>query len=305
MRIARIALLAFTVFGLGAVPAVAAPVDNARELAAIRNAAADEDPGAQLLLGLAHLEGRYGLPRNTDRAVYWIRRAARDGHPYAQLLMGNFHADGKTLNKDPSRSVYWWRQAAAGGNAEAQLHLGVAYLHGEGVAQDPKKAAHWFGKSADQGNNEARYQIGRMYYEGFGVPVDKERGRSLLQLAATQGHSPAAKFLELLSEFGSEITEVYQQSADQLIAKAKSGDPVAQYELGLRYESGAWDVLADAKQALYWLTKSAQQGNRHAMKALAHIYAQGELGTAPNPDQAKYWKERAEAPPKDIPEPAR
>jgi len=59
-------------FALAAgIPGVSAGgVDNASEIAMLRNAAHGDDPGAQLLLGLAYLEGRYGLKPDQEKAVH-------------------------------------------------------------------------------------------------------------------------------------------------------------------------------------------------------------------------------------------
>lgn len=274
-----------------------AATHNAQELASLRNAATDHDPGAQLLLGLAYLEGRYGLKPDGVRATHWLRRAAREDQPYAQLLMGTLHAQGRYLSKDLARAVYWWHRAAVNGNIEAKRHLGMAYLQGRGVKKDAHQAIHWLRRAAEAGDQEARFQLGRMYYEGYGVPSNKARARDWLGQAAAQGYSPAIELLDLFDKLGRSTTEVYHETADALIARAKHGDAEAEYELGLRYESGVWDVLKNNHQALVWLKRAANHGNRHAMKALAHIYQVGKLGVKADPAQAKAWQTRATAAP--------
>lgn len=77
----------------------------------------------------------------------------------------------------------------------------------------------------------------------------------------------------------------------------REGNPQAQYELGLRYESGAWDVERDPEQARRWILKAAEAGHRLAMRTLAHAYAAGELGLEVDPERARLWAERAAAPP--------
>lgn len=284
---------------LGACMLVVAPLraaaGGAPDLAAIRSAARSEHTGAQLLLGLAYLEGRYGLRRDPQRAVYWLRRAARDGQPYAQLRLGELYEQGVGVAADPAHAVYWWRRSAGAGNAQGQLHLGEALLAGHGVARDPRAAARWLTKSARQGNAEAQYRLGRIYREGYGVARDTARGNDWLSRAAAQGQSDAVKLLHLIEQAGKESTLTYQQSAEVLERRARSGDARAQYELGLRYESGAWDVPRDATQALRWLRAAAGNGNRHAMSALAHIYDRGLLGQAADPQRAAYWRHRARA----------
>jgi TPR repeat protein len=271
---------------------------QALELTMIAQHAAQGDAGAQLLYGLAYLEGRYQLKPDPQKAVYWLQRAARAEQPYAQLMMGNLYAEGKGVDREPAHAVYWWKKSALAGNPESQFNLGKACLDGQGVGKDATQAVHWLIKSAEQGNNDAKYLLGKMYYEGYSVPEDKALGKDWLAQAAAQGHSAAINLLGVAEDIAEYTTMVYQQSAEVLQEKAAGGDAQAEYELGLRYESGAWDVTRDDKQALHWLSKAAADGNRHAMATLSHVYERGLLGVPADPAQAAAWltKSRAEPP---------
>lgn len=274
-----------------AYPADAVPV----ELQMIAHEAQDGSAGAQLLYGLAYLEGRYGLKPDAAKGVHWLRRAARTGNPYAQLTLGNCYANGTGVEKDLKQAVRWWRKAGLGDNPQAQYLIGKAYLEGSGVDKDPARAIDWLTKSAGQGNMDAQYLIGKMYKEGYVVPQDKLIARDWLSRAAAQGHSDAINLLAVIKGILDLTTPVYQQSADILTDKARQGDPQAEFELGLRYESGAWDVKQDDKQALNWITRAANAGNGIAMKTLADIYLHGDLGVAADPARAAEWAKKAEA----------
>jgi uncharacterized protein len=54
-----------------------------------------------------------------------------------------------------------------------------------------------------------------------------------------------------------------------LISHAQQGDPVAEYQLAMRYRDGAWSVTRNPQQALTWLQRSAAAGNRVAAQTLA------------------------------------
>jgi len=278
-------------WALPLVPASAATTN----LDVITRAADNNDPGAELLLGLAYLEGRYNLQSDPDKAGFWLRRAARSGQPYAQRIWGDMHATGKGASKDTERAVYWWRQAANSGDNVARQELGQAYLEGRGVRKDSNSAIAWLRKSAEQGNAEAQYLLGKLYIDGHDVPVDKELAHSWLSQAAAQGHSDAMRLLELVVDVGEKAMATYEESADALEQRAAKGDPRAEYELALRYESGAWDVKHDDKQALHWMSLAAQHGNRHAMSALSHVYGEGALGVPANAEKAAYWNTKAKA----------
>lgn len=267
---------------------------SSEELHMIAQQATQGDPDAQLLYGLAYLEGRYQLKSDPAKAAYWLLRAAREKQAYAEMEVGKLYMEGKGVTKDPEQAVYWWRKAANQDLPEAQYRLGKAYLEGMGVAKNPAKAVHWLTKAAENGNHDAEYELGKMYHEGYAVAQDKVLAQDWLSRAARSGHTKSINYLAVLKNLFKFTTLDYQQSAEVLIKKAQDGDPQAQYELGLRYESGAWDVNKDDKKALYWLTKAAHNGNHHAMAALAHIYELGQLGIEKDPKQADYWSKQSE-----------
>ncbi len=65
---------------------------------------------------------------------------------------------------------------------------------------------------------------------------------------------------------------------------AQEGDPDAQYQLAVFYESGK-GIAEDQGQAFYWFEKSAKQGNARAQYNLGVMYENG-WGTAQDYQQA-------------------
>jgi putative methionine-R-sulfoxide reductase with GAF domain len=81
---------------------------------------------------------------------------------------------------------------------------------------------------------------------------------------------------------------------DQLKQFAASGDPPAQYALGLRYASGD-GVKQDDKEAAAWFSKAAENGNVKAQAALGTRYFAGNRGLPPSLSQAYFWTVLARA----------
>ncbi|RMD70057.1 MAG: sel1 repeat family protein [Gammaproteobacteria bacterium] len=263
------------------------------ELKMIAQEAQNGDPGAELLYGLAFLEGRYGLKVDARKAVQWLERSAKDGNSYAQLVLGNCYAEGKGVKADPAEAVKWWRKAAEAGNSEAQYRLGKAYLDGFGVAKDDQRAVEWLKRAAANGNPRAEYLIGKMYHEGYILVQDQTLAKDWLSRAASHGYQNAINLLEVINVLLKSTTLESQASYAALKEKAEQGDPHAQYELALRYETGAFDVNADPAKALYWLTQAAKNGNLLAMKHLADVYEKGLLGVKKDPQKAAYWRKKS------------
>lgn len=293
MKLPQHLSIVFCLLLLISVMPVWAADDQPIELKMIAQEAVDGDDGAQLLYGLAYLEGRYNLKPDAVKAVYWLRRSARAENAYAQMILGNCYAEGQGVEKNPEQAVKWWRRSGEKGNDKAQYLLGKAYLDGSGINKDTKQAIEWITLSAEQGNKDAQYLLGKIYYEGHHVATDKEAAKSWLSRAASQAHTGAINLLGIINTVIDSSTIVYQQSSEVLQNKAEQGDPQAEYELGLRYESGAWDVNKDNKKALLWITKSANDGNPVAMKTLADIYQHGDLGLAIDSKKAAEWQKKA------------
>ncbi|MHB8534733.1 MAG: tetratricopeptide repeat protein, partial [Sulfuricaulis sp.] len=141
--------------------------------------------------------------------------------------------------------------------------------------------------------SRAQYLLGRMYQRGHGVPQDLERGKHWLARAAAQGNSDAIKLLHFFADVGEDTMGVYESSREQLKKRAAEGDVEAQYQLALRYETGAWDVRKNPAKAIEWFNKAAASGYKPAMRSLADIYEKGLLGVKPDPKLTAQWRERA------------
>ena len=273
--------------------AVATPDATSRELAAIVNAAERGNAGAELLLGLAYLEGKYHLKPDPVQGHRWLEAAARDNQVYAQYRLGEMYRQGLGGDKDINQAIHWWRRAGEQGLEAAQTALGEAYLGQNGVPRDYREAEHWLALAANQGDAHAQYLLGRMYQLGHGVPRDLLRGKDWLQRAAAQGQSDAIRLLHFLADVGAEASDVHEQTGEELKRRAKDGDVEAEYQLALRYEAGVWGVQHDDRQALHWFRDAAERGYPPALRALAHIYEQGLLGLPRDPARAAAFRQRA------------
>ena len=102
-------------------------------------------------------------------------------------------------------------------------------------------------------------------------------------LEETQGIRSSKKYGLTLKE-RSALGKTQLKNAD----KAENGDPKAQNVMGTYYESGN-GLEKDYMKAIYWYTKSADQGNSNAQYHLAVLYNKVE----DNPLKSYYWFEVA------------
>ena len=75
---------------------------------------------------------------------------------------------------------------------------------------------------------------------------------------------------------------------ENLLLKAKQGDPGAQFALGECYYYGNRDVSQDYEQAVYWFRQAAEKGNSYAQFYLGSCYDNGK-GVPKDKQEAIYW----------------
>ncbi len=85
----------------------------------------------------------------------------------------------------------------------------------------------------------------------------------------------------------------YETSHKVLQPLAESGDPRAQYLLGILYLNGFVEAPAQ-DAALSWLTKAAMQGDVQAQSELARMYRMGDGVEQDFVEMARWYQEAAE-----------
>ena len=86
------------------------------------------DAGAQLQLGLAYRDGRYGLAADAKTGLYWLQRSAAGGNAYAEDAIGSAYSKGQGTQRDMQQAEQWWRKAIKDGDRDARMHLADALL---------------------------------------------------------------------------------------------------------------------------------------------------------------------------------
>jgi hypothetical protein len=147
------------------------------------------------------------------------------------------------------------------------LILCVAALSASAGALAPGKSAYEAGDYAsalkiirplaDQDDPEAQYLLARMHEKGEGMAKDMVVAAQWYRRAAERGHA------------------------------------AAEYRMAVGYAFGLGDLPKDEAESLNWLRRSACHGHKKAMKMLSGAYERGKLGLAPDPELARYWRERA------------
>lgn len=162
--------------------------NDQRALGWYRLAADRGDRNAIFAIGMMHVDGRAGLPRDPAAAKALFERAAALGHPAAGYNLGIMAMSGQGGPADAVQAARWFQGAADLGNADAQYALAVLFKDGNGVPADPLRAAEYMGKAARQDLVEAEIDYGVMLFNGQGVAKDEAAAARLFRRAALRGN---------------------------------------------------------------------------------------------------------------------
>jgi len=80
----------------------------------------------------------------------------------------------------------------------------------------------------------------------------------------------------------------------ETIEKANAGDVNAQLTLGIAYDLGTDGLKENFKEAIFWYTKSAEQGNKDAQLFLATNYYEGKKVERSYSKAVYWWTKAAE-----------
>ena len=115
-----VAVVAISVLGRSANPRA--------ELDGLNQLAKAGDAGAELQLGLAYRDGRYGLNPDAKTGLYWLQQAATSGNAYAEDAVALAYAKGQGTEKNTELASQWWRKSIHDGYPEARVHMSEALI---------------------------------------------------------------------------------------------------------------------------------------------------------------------------------
>ncbi len=165
--------------------------------------------------------------------------------------------------------------------------VGKAYLTGHGVARDATLARAWLEKAAAAGLCEAASDLANLHETGTGVPLDDTLALSWHRKAAALGCDEATIALALRAQAAGETRSLNRRSTHWLalttdetrwsagsglqtsaadnseatwnalstLTEALEGEPLRQYETGIRYLSGD-GVTRDKALGDAWLQRA-------------------------------------------------
>lgn len=242
----------------------------------IRRSALGGWPQAMLRLGIQHLEGQ-GVAKDPAEAQAWLTKAADQGLPEANFFLGRMSEKGIGTSKDRTRALAYYREAAEGDVVEALLYLGARYLDGGLGEKSPEKALALYRHGADDlGNGALQVALGELYERGEAVEQDYQRAMSWYQRAAAGGFADAFTKLGFLHERGLGVAKDEAKAIAFYKQGAAAGVAVSMFNVALMVDAGRGVPSADPAEATRWMYKAAIAGMPLAQNELGVRYQTGK-----------------------------
>ena len=218
--------------------------------------------------------------------------------------MGRMFKLGLGTDVDIPKSIEYYKQGANLGNKNALRTMALEYIAGENIEQDIDKGIEMLTELADSGDTMSAYKLGKIYLSGEVVFIDLDKAEKYLQQAVEDNNeyaiyslakiylldekkdlAQAVKWLEKACEHDtikSYAAYAYAKillddnefhdtgKAIRLLEETADRNNWCSYLLGKLYLFGNDDVEKDKKNAIEWLTQSADDGNEYAEALLQH-----------------------------------
>jgi TPR repeat protein len=261
----------------------AARRENTSAFESSKAAAEKGDAWAQCKLGWMFDTGN-GVPQNYAEAFKWYSAAAQQGDATAQNNLGVMFQNGQAVQRDDVEAYKWYCLSAAQGNTNAKNNRDTLIR-----SLTPQQIAEAQGEAANPGHNRQSVAAAEFERDFFEKYPDLKAHESVvdavalkLQASGYKGESREAVMETFAKAAREEL--VRRDEADhaaeiQLLADkalrynidlALKGDDYGEYRMGQRCRDGE-DVPKDLKKAREWFIKAAAQGNKAAIKELAHL----------------------------------
>ena len=219
------------------------------------------------------------VPLDEARGVALLRQAADQGGPNSAFLLGGFFSEGRITPRNDTLAVDYFRRAADQNLMGAQFNLALLYAEGRGEPRGEGDApAALLRKAAAQGSQPAWRALAERYRTGLGVARDYVRALRCYERAGPEdaNGSGASRVFNLLDErfapkghVGREWLLFARVMSVYLRATTRA-DAAAMLQLGDWYETGRY-MPPDLVEAGRWYHSAAGRGAAEAGRRLAAI----------------------------------
>lgn len=198
--------------------------------------------------------------------------AADKGDHQAMFRYAMMIDQGKGVKMNKEETNKYYKMVIDKGNHNAMYIYGNNLYNGYGIKENKKEGTKYFRLSANKGCPESMLNYGWMLMKGEEIPKDMIEGIRYIKMAVDSGLKKAIPLYEELKKEG--IVD-FVNDVENAKKLAESGDTDAMLVYGqmLLMDEG---IEKDINQAIFYIKKSADQGNKNAIIYYAVLRLNGE-----------------------------
>ena len=229
-----------------------------------------------------------GVTRSIPEAISCLEEAADLGHPRAMTMLADLFLDGRVVKKDLEKAFHWYLVSAETGNPRSQYQVAEMLSMGMGTGRDEEAADMWFRRNSFSNLNESRrYAIDAAFKRNLDKCPELDR---LIRDSAEAGNAQAMTKLAGMLSTGRE-TDRDLPAALAICETLAKGPGRNKVPLAVALAEGTC-CDPDLGRAFDLYMQAANNGDRHAMYAVACMYRDGK-GVEMDRDLYKYYTHMA------------
>lgn len=263
--------------------------------------AADKgEPEAMRYLGDYYAQADMG--NDCNKAIGWYMKAADAGDSISVKPVGVSVMKDECATVDKYEVAQWMKKHAEMNNPEACFYMGGFYVMGIGVKKNPGKGMEMLIRDRELGaytGAERNFSTNNLFTLYNSGDLNAEQQLRLLRwFEATAKAENDDEMMAVLANIyinKEKASPMDNRTAlDWATRAAEMGNPNGCFWLGYIYYKGLGDIKKNDGRAFLWMLKSAQKGDKDAMKIVSELYEYG-IGTERNSKKAAEWAARAKA----------
>jgi uncharacterized protein len=263
-------------------------------------AAEKGEPDAMRYLGDYFAQADMG--NDCNKAIGWYMKAADAGDSISVKPVGVAVMKDECATVDKYEVAQWMKKHAELNNPEACFYMGGFYVMGIGVKKNLGKGMEMLIRDRELGaykgdeRNFSTNNLFTLYNSGELTAEQKQRLLRWFETTAKAGMDD--EMMAVLANIyinKEKATAMDNRTAlDWATRSAEMGNPNGCFWLGYIYYRGLGEIRKNDGRAFLWMLKSAQKGDKDAMKIVSELYEYG-IGTDRSSKKAAEWAAKAKA----------
>ncbi|KAI8351222.1 hypothetical protein EDC96DRAFT_518942 [Choanephora cucurbitarum] len=179
--------------------------------------------------------------------------------------------------------------------------VGVLFIDGTGVDRDVSRGIDYLTKASENSHEGAGVELAKILSDPFKYPKEYDMEKSLaiyesvVEKQQNRTTSSDARALTDLARVYYEGSATVSRDIEKAYRYARRvagsiGEQFCQFIVGDVLLNPPAEIKQDIRQAVFWLTQSAEQGFPLAVETLSRLYFEGKVeGIKKDYEQARYW----------------